>query len=129
MYPPHVVRRQTCRHRLHAFAFSRQQQSRAIHLQRRCPIGVPRGLAVAVGTARAERIPEAIPTPANPAARNTDRREITVCLNIRVLLLLPFRIMLHDPRHRHVYSYWVKSKLVDPAAESTIDSLMQAHAR
>ena len=48
MHPPHVVRRQTCRHRFHAFAFSQQQQSRAIHLQRHCPISVPRGLRQAI---------------------------------------------------------------------------------
>jgi hypothetical protein len=52
MHPPHVVRRQTCRHRLYAFAFSRQQQSRAIQLQWCCSIGMPRGLRQAVHISR-----------------------------------------------------------------------------
>src|SRR3982750_928143 len=52
MHPPHVVWRQTCRHRLHALAFSRQQQSRTIHLQWHCPIGVPRSLRQAIHICR-----------------------------------------------------------------------------
>src|SRR4051812_48520975 len=41
----HVHRIQTCSHRLDALAFTRQQQSLAVVLQRSMPILVPRGFA------------------------------------------------------------------------------------
>jgi hypothetical protein len=52
MHAPHIVRRQSGRHRFNAFALAGQQQSFAIQLQRIDPVCMPCGLRQAIHICR-----------------------------------------------------------------------------